>query len=102
MAIDITVQRRKKFYNGFMVTADIELDDDYPTGGWEVKPSDLGLSNFDMVTLEDTSDYILKFDSENNKIMAFDLSGATDILDELANESGVLDDEDVRVIAIGS
>ncbi len=101
MALSYSAERRKKFYNGFMVTVDITLDDDYPTGGWEIDEGEFGLEVIEAVILADTSDYVLKYDHENQKIMAFDLSGETDILDELANESDALDDEKVRVVAIG-
>ena len=101
MAINIAVKRRKKFYNGYMITADITLDNDYPDGGWEIKPSALGLSMFDMVLLEDTSDYVVKFDSANNKIRAFELDTTNDVLSELAEKASDLNNKVIRVIAIG-
>ena len=42
MAISIDTKRRKKFYNGWMVTAHITLDNAYPNpgsgavGGWSL------------------------------------------------------------------
>ena len=111
MAISIDTKRRKKFYNGWMVTAHITLDNAYPNpgsgavGGWSLSPSAFGLSMFDMVVLHDTSNLIVKFDNVNNKIRAFKVTESTGAaagtLTELTNKNTSLNAKVVTVIAIG-
>ena len=49
MALTITEIHRSVFGNKRVITADVDFDASYPTGGEALAPADVGLAGFDIV-----------------------------------------------------
>lgn len=74
MALTVTrVQPTPTAVGRFKISiADVTFDNSYATGGESITPTDLGLSAFLFVLVEEDADgYVVKFDRTNNKLMAF-------------------------------
>lgn len=71
MAVTILELARRKFGNGYLVVADLQMDNAYPTGGEPVAAQQLGLTVLDFVLPSPASGYLAEFDHVNNKLKAF-------------------------------
>ena len=93
MALTITEIHRSVFGNKRVITADLDFDSSYPTGGEGLTPADVALNGFDLVltsamstsntgTVNTAADlgHSPTFDYTNNKILMTysDLNGSAD------------------------
>ncbi|MHB9144724.1 MAG: hypothetical protein ACYC5Y_05235 [Symbiobacteriia bacterium] len=71
MAAIISALARRKFGNGYLVVADVQMDNAYPTGGEPVTAQQFGLTVLDFVLPSPASGYLAEYDHTNNKLKAF-------------------------------
>ncbi|MBU7006306.1 hypothetical protein [Phosphitispora fastidiosa] len=71
MAASVVVKKRNKFGNGYAVTADVTLDDSYPTGGEALTAKQFGLAVLNFILPSPAAGYIFEFDHDNSKLKAF-------------------------------
>lgn len=71
MPASVTIKKRGKFGNGFVVVADVTFDDSYPTGGEALTAQQFGLTVLDFVLPSPASGYLFEFDHANKKLKAF-------------------------------
>lgn len=92
MAISVVVKKQSVAGNARLVTADVTLDSSYPTGGYAIAGSDLGLKGgtIDSADLNASSGgYVPTFDYTNSKIKLFRQTAATGALVEVPNATNV-------------
>mgnify|MGYP000977533631 CR=1 FL=1 len=94
----IKIIRKIKFGNGFGVIAEFTGDTGYPTGGYSITPSQLGLHTIENVLAQSpASSRLWEYDLANNKLKILEVkSGA---LKEVAagDQSGAV----TRIVAFG-
>lgn len=90
----IKIIRRIKFGNGFGVIAEFTGDKKvapgtgYPTGGYSVTPSQLGLHTVENVLAQSpASSSLWEYDLANNKLKILKVNSTTAALEEVASES---------------
>lgn len=71
MSASVTIKKRGKFGNGFIVIADVTFDSSYPTNGEALTAQQFGLAALDFVLPSPASGYIFEFDHANSKLKAF-------------------------------
>lgn len=71
MAAIVTIKGRRKVGTAFLVVADIQMDNAYPTGGEAVEAARFGLAVLDFVLPSPAGGYLAEFDHTNNKLRAF-------------------------------
>jgi hypothetical protein len=67
----VTVKKRGKFGNGFVVVADVAFDASYPTGGEALTAQQFGLAVLDFVLPSPAAGYIFEFNHIASKLKAF-------------------------------
>jgi hypothetical protein len=90
----IKIIRRIKFGNGFGVIAEftgdkkVAPDTGYPTGGYSITPSQLGLHTIENVLAQSpASSNLWEYDLANNKLKILQVDSTTGALEEVAAES---------------
>jgi hypothetical protein len=103
----IKIIRRIKFGNGFGVIAEFTgdkkaaPDTGYPTGGYSVTPSQLGLHTVENVLAQSpASSSLWEYDLANNKLKILKVTSSTGALEEVAGESDQ-SEAVTRIVAFG-
>lgn len=71
MAASVTIKGRRKVGTAFLVVADVQMDNVYPTGGEAVPAGQFGLSVLDFVLPSPSGGYLAEYDHANQKLKAF-------------------------------
>lgn len=67
----VTIKKKFKCNNGYIVIADVVLDSSYPIGGEAISAKELGLEVIEFVNPSPASGYVFEFDHTNKKLKAF-------------------------------
>jgi hypothetical protein len=103
----IKIIRKIKFGNGFGVIAEFTgdkkagSDTGYPTGGYSIMPSQLGLHTIENVLAQSpASSRLWEYDLANNKLKILKVNSTSGALEEVANESDQ-SEAVTRIVAFG-
>lgn len=103
----IKIIRKIKFGNGFGVIAEFTgdkkatPDTGYPTGGYSVTPSQLGLHTVENVLAQSpASSSLWEYDLANNKLKILKVNSSTGALEEVTAESDQ-SEAVTRIVAFG-
>lgn len=97
MALSVKVERPDSWGSLRAVLGTIDFDDSYATGGEELTPAMVGLSEIKMVIAPVKGGYAFEWDAGNGTLMVIDLSDGQ----EVADQTDLSSLTDVAVLVIG-
>lgn len=105
MALAYSIKGRGAFGDMWARVIDLTFDNSYPTGGWPLSLTGLGLGASGTILFVDLSaakiGYILEYDQVNQKIKAYQNGAGNAPNAELANASAVLNGVVARALVLG-
>lgn len=104
MSLTIDKVEYSVFGNKSIVFCEIDFDASYPTGGEELLPGTLGLTQINFVNATGKSGYIFEYDYTNKKLKAMYPSGdgaANHVAAEVGSTDNLSSLTDVKAMIVG-
>lgn len=80
MALTVKQVRRIKLGGANAVVADVTFDTQYPTGGEDITPTQLGITALDTILAEKSGGYSFEYNHTTKKLIAYVAAG-TEVVD---------------------